>query len=539
MRNGLESLVLENLSLEDESKQKPKRGRKLAPGADGNTLHLLPEISETNSDEDISEREANEANEANDANDANDAASRPTEMGVQANPGGPAVKSSEPSSIVSPSQTTGRIARSEGAVLNDGSADLSKSVKSVKESKINVPVTVVVGFLLVAVVGAVAWAALGPGFKFGAAAKGYGISISGQRDIDIVLNTKAEADAVIDNLKKHYSDLINPAEGTEDKVVVEIEETVEILELAVNSDLEVVTAETEEGAQMIKIMSEKEALQALIDGKTITIKHMASEGETVDDVAEKYKEDEVTIEAIIAENGGVTAEGKLEEGAVIKMNVARPYLHVIVRWIGEVIEEIEFETEQNKSDDVTLHQTKVQQEGEKGSKSLSYDHVSRNGVVVENHFRGESVIREPVTQIVLEGTRPKVVDLDGEKYTKSITNDDLDRLVNSGEIPVDVTTLILRDNNITEISSLKSLVGLTELYLEGNRITSIEPLQSLKNLAVLNLESNDITDFSPLKSLNNLKNLNIVWNPGGVIKLQDAANDLTTVLPDCEIIYLK
>jgi len=314
----------------------------------------------------------------------------------------------------------------------------------------------------------------------------------------------------------------------------------------------------------VKVMGKEEALQALIDGKTSTIKHRAADGETVNDIAEKYKEDEITAEAIIAENKeneGLTADGKeltadakLEEGAEVKVTVTRPYLHVVISWIGEVIEEVDYGTERNKSDEVTLHTTKVQQEGEKGSRSLSYDIISRNGVVVENGFRGENMIKEPVTEIVLEGTKPKVVNLSGSE----ITDSRLAEMVRNGDIPGDVTTLYLNGNEITDISPLKSLTGLTELYLNSNNINNLSSLQSLNRLTVLSLNDNrSISDLSPLKSLNNLQNLDVSYNNisdfsplkslsrlrmldisnniKGVGNINRVVEDLKKALPDCTI----
>jgi hypothetical protein len=205
---------------------------------------------------------------------------------------------------------------------------------------------------------------------------------------------------------------------------------------------------------------------------------------------------------------------------------------------------------------VTLHQNKVEQEGEKGSKSLSYDYTSKNGVVIRDIFRGEQMLKEAVNRVVLEGTRPIKCDFSWQ----SIGDAKLAEMINSGEILRDVTHLDLSSNNITDISPLKSLTGLTELNLKGNTINNITPLSSLTNLTTLNLTSNtinnitplnsltnlttlnlsnnrNITDYSPLKSLRKLKELDIREN-NGVSQLVTIANDLSSSgLQNCTITY--
>ncbi|MCL1792047.1 MAG: G5 domain-containing protein [Peptococcaceae bacterium] len=434
----------------------------------------------------------------------------------------------------------------------------------------------------------------------------FGIRAAGESDIDVVLSNRAAADDVLDRFKAYYEDLVK---GVAEKILsTEIEEAVEVVELRVNEQLEVVGIVAEMGelegigtpgtdadpnenpnanpnenpnaglnpntdpdsnieeSPKARVTGINEAVDALIEGKKTTIKHPAAEGETVKDIAELYKEDNITAEAILEANRGlilITADGeaeeltaatKLPEGTEIKVVVTRPYFHVKVVWVGEETEEIAFETQTVKDDQLTLHTTEVKQEGEKGSKTISYDYISRNGVVVESIHRGEKVVKEAVDRVVLEGTAPKV-----ENFTnKGITDSKLAEMVQKGEISRDVTTLYLNDNQITDITPLESLTGLTELHLNYNKITNFAKLQSLSNLRLLslqknniidttslgslkslhslNLAANDIIEFSSLKKLTNLKELNIKDN-AGVGVLEPKAIELQKSLPNCKIIY--
>ena len=79
-----------------------------------------------------------------------------------------------------------------------------------------------------------------------------------------------------------------------------------------------------------------------------------------------------------------------------------------------------------------------------------------------------------------------------------------------------LTELRLSSNNITDISSLSGLTHLTELRLRDNRITDISPLSGLTHLTELRLSGNRITDISPLSGLTNLRTLDL---PSGITDL--------------------
>jgi Leucine-rich repeat (LRR) protein len=85
-------------------------------------------------------------------------------------------------------------------------------------------------------------------------------------------------------------------------------------------------------------------------------------------------------------------------------------------------------------------------------------------------------------------------------------------MIESGEIPPNVTYLYLSGNKISDISSLRTLQDLQELYLSGNQISNITPLQFLTNLTQLELDNNTVSDIAPLKPLRNLQSLNLSSN---------------------------
>ncbi len=90
----------------------------------------------------------------------------------------------------------------------------------------------------------------------------------------------------------------------------------------------------------------------------------------------------------------------------------------------------------------------------------------------------------------------QITDLTGLKYTMNT-----------------LRTLVIRHNQISDVSPLEELVNLENLNLVSNQITDVSPLAKLTNLRILDLKNNQITDVSPLAGLVNLQFLWLRGNP--------------------------
>ena len=87
---------------------------------------------------------------------------------------------------------------------------------------------------------------------------------------------------------------------------------------------------------------------------------------------------------------------------------------------------------------------------------------------------------------------------------QALTDEQLAEMVKNGEIPQNVTVLLLGLNEITDVTPLSTLTDLQMVTLNGNQINDITPLSTLINLQELYLYNNQITDISPLANLTNL-----------------------------------
>jgi len=91
---------------------------------------------------------------------------------------------------------------------------------------------------------------------------------------------------------------------------------------------------------------------------------------------------------------------------------------------------------------------------------------------------------------------------------------------------LNLTTVHLADNKISDLSSLSKLAKLESLVLKNNQIIDINPISELSNLTDLFLETNQVTDISPLSNLTNL------------VRLYLGVNQIKNIAPLANLVYL-
>jgi internalin A len=88
------------------------------------------------------------------------------------------------------------------------------------------------------------------------------------------------------------------------------------------------------------------------------------------------------------------------------------------------------------------------------------------------------------------------------------------------EFAVNLETLLLESNDLTDIAEIGSLRKLRTLNLRDNAITDISPLAALREVELIDLGINQVTYITPLRDLEQLTELNLERNP-----------DLADILP--------
>jgi hypothetical protein len=115
----------------------------------------------------------------------------------------------------------------------------------------------------------------------------------------------------------------------------------------------------------------------------------------------------------------------------------------------------------------------------------------------------------PEDLLVLDGElildEADIEDLSGVEYCVNVNSLDLSRNRISELRPLagltNLQTLMLADNEISDVDPLAALEGLEELDLSGNQIEDVNALVALTALRYLNLAGNPIRDLDPIERL--------------------------------------
>lgn len=105
------------------------------------------------------------------------------------------------------------------------------------------------------------------------------------------------------------------------------------------------------------------------------------------------------------------------------------------------------------------------------------------------------ILKSDVERItILLGSYKNIIDITG-----------MENMINMG-------TLYLANNRISNIEPLKGMTNLGTAFLAYNQISNMEPLKGMSNLGYLDLSNNLISNLEPLKGLNKLLSLELSGN---------------------------
>ena len=88
-------------------------------------------------------------------------------------------------------------------------------------------------------------------------------------------------------------------------------------------------------------------------------------------------------------------------------------------------------------------------------------------------------------------------------------------------------TLVLEDNQLTNVKGLEKLTKLTELYLGANKLTNVKDLEKLTKLTELHLHNNQLTNVKGLEKLTQLEKLVLDRNQLTSVKGLEKLTQLT------------
>lgn len=211
--------------------------------------------------------------------------------------------------------------------------------------------------------------------------KATAIKVNGE-EVIIVKDNKI-ANKILDNIKDSFT-------GEEDLEYeyIGFVEDVKIVETAVD---------------LSNIMDEEEALRLIAIGTNEEKVHEIEEGENTWTIAQKYGLD---MDDIMKANPDIVPE-KLQIGQQISLIVPKPLVSVETKEYIELVEEIPFETEYEKTDVLYKGDKKITVQGKEGKREIKGYIVKENGVNIDKEIIEERILVEPETRIIAEGTKER------------------------------------------------------------------------------------------------------------------------------------
>jgi len=115
-----------------------------------------------------------------------------------------------------------------------------------------------------------------------------------------------------------------------------------------------------------------------------------------------------SLDEIYAANPDKDLANSLHPGDVIQLTRAVPVLHYETSGLEVTREPIAFETEEEKTDEMYMGEKEVKVPGVEGEREVTRDVTRINGIVQSSEEVNSVTIIEPITQVMLVGSKPKV-----------------------------------------------------------------------------------------------------------------------------------
>jgi murein DD-endopeptidase MepM/ murein hydrolase activator NlpD len=151
-----------------------------------------------------------------------------------------------------------------------------------------------------------------------------------------------------------------------------------------------------------KILSAEEALTFLQKGTLEEKKYTVQEGDVLGSIANDHG---LKLVEFLGLNPELKEDTVVKIGQEVNITAPKPYAEIIVEKEENKNEVIPFTNEVVNDAEMPKGDSKVQQEGQNGAKSVTYHISEQNGVIIQKDITTETVVQEPVNHIVVKGTK--------------------------------------------------------------------------------------------------------------------------------------
>lgn len=218
-----------------------------------------------------------------------------------------------------------------------------------------------------------------------------------------IVKDQETANAVLEGVKNHY---IPQAEVATDSKIKRTAASGSNAKSATPDAVESVKIREEVTIAPVKtdpnkILDVEEAVKSLTEGKEAPLIYTVQEGDTISGIAKRY---EIEQKEIFSNNPEVK-ELTLKIGDTLKLKVAQPEVTVVT--VEQVTEQVVTEPEVivRKSDQLAAGKTKVVRAGQTGLKEMQYRLTKENGMVVQEEWLGQTVLKASLSEVVYQGTK--------------------------------------------------------------------------------------------------------------------------------------
>ncbi|WP_407268507.1 peptidoglycan DD-metalloendopeptidase family protein [Radiobacillus sp. PE A8.2] len=151
-----------------------------------------------------------------------------------------------------------------------------------------------------------------------------------------------------------------------------------------------------------KVLEIKEAIKYITKGTVKDRIHIVEKDDVLSRIAVKYA---LTTEQLLKLNPNLSEDTVLQIGQEINVTDYKSLLDVNVKQKLTSNEDIPYETEIIKSDAMFKGESTIKQNGTKGEKTVTYLIIQKNGTNSSKEVIKEEIRKQPVKEIVIEGTK--------------------------------------------------------------------------------------------------------------------------------------
>lgn len=218
---------------------------------------------------------------------------------------------------------------------------------------------------------------------------------------------QSAGEALFDSIKKQYTKDYDKrtvavasllGEGNEAPAVEEPKDAEKLKSVSIKEEIEYVPTIIEPTE-----MTDEEAISSILtQGVEQKLTYKVQSGDVLGKIAQKF---DLKTSELIKLNPGITDKSILQIGQ--ELNVTGIDSKITVQTVFEktAVESIPFKVEYVDDKSLYKGETKVKQKGVKGEREVTYEIIKENGILVDRKELDEDVITDPVTQIVIRGTK--------------------------------------------------------------------------------------------------------------------------------------